>query len=357
MKAGVLIMALAGTVAVTHASLAADKTGTSFQHKDWQLACDNTGTCRAAGYQADGEQPAVSLLLVRKAGPRQEITAQVQLGSYDEKDSALAEGVETLAIKANGRNLGQVDLGGTEAGSPLSPAAVAALMPALQQASAVTFSSGKRVWTLSTAGASAVLLKMDEAQGRLGTVGAIVRTGSRPEDGVSMPVAPPVIISASVPKDSAPVVLPPAQRAALFRELRKVATADDCPALHDADKKEQDIELEVYRLSGTKSVASVVCQLYAYNQSSMFWVMNAAPPFAPVTAVANASFYDKGEISSSQKGRGIGDCWGSEAWVWDGVQFVLTGNSTTGMCRLVAPEGAWDLPTYVTTVRKVAAGR
>jgi hypothetical protein len=348
---------LASVFAVAPASMAADKPGTSFQHKDWQLACDNTGTCRAAGYQADGAQPAVSLLLVRKAGPKQEITAQVQLGSFDEKDSALAEGVDTLAIRVNGRNAGQVEVGGTEAGSPLSRAAVAALMPALQQASAVTFSSGKRVWTLSTAGASAVLLKMDEVQGRLGTVGAIARKGSKPEEGVVMPVVPPVVIAASVPKESAAVVLPPAQRAALFEALRKVVSADDCSGLHDADKKELDLELEVHRLSGTKSVASVVCQSYAYNQSSMFWLINATPPFAPVTAVANASSYDDGQISSAQKGRGLGDCWGSETWTWDGMRFVHTGVSTTGMCRLVTPGGAWDLPTYVTTVRTAAPGR
>ncbi|MDU7869659.1 MAG: hypothetical protein E7J78_21350, partial [Pantoea sp.] len=30
--------------------LAASPQGFSFAHKDWELACDNTGTCRAAGY-------------------------------------------------------------------------------------------------------------------------------------------------------------------------------------------------------------------------------------------------------------------------------------------------------------------
>ncbi|MBY0239227.1 MAG: DUF1176 domain-containing protein [Burkholderiaceae bacterium] len=28
-------------------------TGIYFQHHDWEMACDNTGTCRAAGYQED----------------------------------------------------------------------------------------------------------------------------------------------------------------------------------------------------------------------------------------------------------------------------------------------------------------
>ena len=357
MKTGVAWILLAGASVMPATGIAADGAGAGFTHKDWELACDNTGTCRAAGYQADGDQPAVSLLLVRKAGPKQEVTAQVQLGSYDENDTALAQGVTALAIKADGRTVGQVELGAGEAGSPLSDAAVTALVPALLHASGVTFASGKRAWKLSTAGASAVLLKMDEVQGRIGTVGAIVRKGTKPEDGVTRPVAPPVIIAAPVPKESKTAILPPAQRAALLKELRKVASADECSGLHDADKKDQELELAVHRLSGTKLVASVACELFAYNQSSTFWLINATPPFAPVTAVDSASSYDNGEISSGQKGRGLGDCWSSEKWTWDGARFVLAGQSTTGMCRLVTPGGAWELPTYVTTVRKAAATR
>ena len=47
------------------AALAFDDNGSYFEHKDWEIACDNTGTCRAAGYQAGYEAQAISLLLVR----------------------------------------------------------------------------------------------------------------------------------------------------------------------------------------------------------------------------------------------------------------------------------------------------
>lgn len=47
--------------------MAAPPRGFSFAYKDWEVACDNTGTCRAAGYGATmGE---VSVLLTRSAGP------------------------------------------------------------------------------------------------------------------------------------------------------------------------------------------------------------------------------------------------------------------------------------------------
>lgn len=55
--------------------MAAPPRGFSFAYKDWEVACDNTGTCRAAGYGATmGE---VSVLLTRSAGPGRQATAQV----------------------------------------------------------------------------------------------------------------------------------------------------------------------------------------------------------------------------------------------------------------------------------------
>jgi hypothetical protein len=358
MKTGVAILLLAGSFAAPHASFAANKSGVGFQHKDWELACDNTGTCRAAGYQLEDTEPAVSLLLERKAGPKQEVTAQVQLGSYGEEATALSDGVATLAIKVNGRVVGKVDANPATGNFTLSRAAIAAVLPALQQASAVTWSSGKAEWKLSTAGASAVLLKMDEAQGRIGTVGALVRKGKALEDGVPKPVPAPVIIAAAVPKENAKeVLLQPSQQAALLKELRQVSNRDACPGVFTPLPGEEAIALDVHRLSGTKLIVSVTCERYAYNESNGFWVVNARAPFAPADTGVDGNEYDDGEITSSQKGRGLGDCWSSQTWTWDGARFVSTGESTTGLCRLVTPGGAWDLPTYVTTVRKAAPAR
>lgn len=36
-----------------------------------------------------------------------------------------------------------------------------------------------------------------------------------------------------------------------------------------------------------------------------------------------------------------------EEWKWDGKGFVLAHATSTGMCRLIEPGGAWDLPTRV----------
>src|SRR5699024_11336019 len=43
-------------------------TPVSFSNQDWEVACDNTRTCRLAGYQAENNSDLpVSLLLVRRA--------------------------------------------------------------------------------------------------------------------------------------------------------------------------------------------------------------------------------------------------------------------------------------------------
>lgn len=68
-----------GLASISSWSLAAIQ-GLHFSHKDWEIACDNTGTCRAAGYQSDQDidQP-VSVLLERAAGANSSIKAQVQI--------------------------------------------------------------------------------------------------------------------------------------------------------------------------------------------------------------------------------------------------------------------------------------
>jgi hypothetical protein len=75
-------------------------------------------------------------------------------------------------------------------------------------------------WTVSTSGANAVLLKMDEFQGRLDTPGALVRKGSKPESNVLPPLAPPEITAGTVNPDSKPIKLTAAQTRDLTAALR-----------------------------------------------------------------------------------------------------------------------------------------
>ena len=65
----------------------------------------------------------------------------------------------------------------------------------------------------------------------------------------------------------------------------------------------------------------------------------------------SASDFDEGDISSSQKGRGIGDCWSMSEWIWDGKTFVQSIDRWSGMCKGVAAGGVWNLDLIESVVR------
>src|SRR5690606_31540219 len=86
------------------------------------------------------------------------------------------------------------------------------------------------------------------------------------------------------------------------------------------------------------------------------WIVSAQPPYAPRLVTADASFHADGIIRAYQKGRGLGDCAWRMEWAWDGRDFVPAFEATTGLCRLVADGGAWELPTRVSRILRWARG-
>ena len=83
------------------ASAASPTAGLSFSHNDWEIACDNTRTCRAAGYHSEEAQLTVSVLLTRQAGPRQVIIGELMLGNFGNEDlfeKWLASSVESFVL-------------------------------------------------------------------------------------------------------------------------------------------------------------------------------------------------------------------------------------------------------------------
>jgi hypothetical protein len=320
--------------------------GVQFSHKDWELACDNTRTCRAAGYQAEEAPPAVSVLLTRAAGPRQAVTAQVAIGTYEDTSATPAPAEVELTI--GGRSFGAIALKAEEGTGNLNPAQVVVLLQALLRSDEIAFVAGSQRWRLSDAGAAAVLLRMDDIQGRVGTTGALVRKGVRGEEGVLRALPKPVVHAAAIhgrtPGESLAV--------AVLRSLRKAPA--DCQ-----DLKEPGEPAKIWRLDAHKVLVSARCWLAAYNEGYGFWVANDRPPYKPVAVTTSGTEFDpqRSRIVAMQKGRGLGDCFGIDAWVWDGARFVHTEEATTGMCRLVAAGGPWMLTTLVSEVLPPAGPR
>jgi hypothetical protein len=343
------ILAAAALAVCCSPTLAASPERVDFSHQDWQLVCDNTRTCRAVGYPNDEDLGTVSVLFTRKAGPGTAVAGRVLIGGgWDEVEIELPAQFK-LELRIDGRAHGSVAMTNQDQTVDLTSAQVAALLGALTRSSRIEFRAQKNVWRLSDRGASAVLLKMDEAQGRVGTVGALRRKGKNSEANVLPPVPAPVVRAVAphppLKNDEASFEK---QESAIRAALRKATDSEDCMDLHESESQES---LEIVRLTKTKLLVSTRCWLAAYNAGSGYWVIDAKAPYRPQLVTTDATDYDNGTIGATHKGRGLGDCWGKEEWTWDGTRFVQTLSSSTGQCKGFLG-GAWDLPTFVADVQQ-----
>ncbi|EJE54533.1 Protein of unknown function (DUF1176) [Acidovorax sp. CF316] len=324
---------LAGLTALVLVPLqAADKDLVGFRHKDWGLQCDNTRACRAVGYQADaGDSEPVSIRLTREAGPGTPVLVDLQVSTEQATPAAL------------NLQVGKLSLPGLTGDIPRIPAGqVAALLQALQKNEEAIVTAGKDRWVLSLSGASAVLLKMDEAQGRVGTPGALVKRGTQAESSVLAAVPAPVVHAVrALPERKGD--------AALAKPLLAAIDAKEVGERCNGDHP-KPADVQVHRLTDRKVLLSIPCAMGAYNFGGLNWLANDRPPYQPQQLDAEGEFdAADGSIRSSMKGRGIGDCWSLVEWHFDGKGFVLTGESGDSMCRGFAG-GAWQLPVRISKV-------
>lgn len=342
------------TLAAAGAS-AADPAALSFSHHDWELACDNTRTCRAAGYQRDDAELPVSVLLTRKAGAGEAVSGQLQIDvGQDEARLKKLPAQLNLAMTVNGQGQGTVVVPTDKLRADLSPAQVSALLASLTRKSRIEWSAGELRWTLSDQGAAAVLLKLDDFQKRVGTQGALARKGAAGEEGVLPPLPAPVLklgalLAKARPDDARLARKPPAELLNALRDSVDGKQQEECNLL--IETRDAEVTLEVHRLTGSKLLVSTPCWLAAYNSGNGMWIVNDKPPYQPVLVTTAATEFSAGVISSAHKGRGIGDCWSHEEWAWDGRRFVQTQRSSTGLCKGF-PGGAWELPTLVMELRR-----
>lgn len=301
-----------------------------FFYKDWELACDNTGTCRAAGYQNEiSDSEPVSLLITRGAGPSVAPVLRLQVLSEKSFKPPLILTVGTLETKGLPNDPARA----------MDAAQAAVLLPALIKAEEANVRAGDMRWALSLAGLNAVLLKMDEVQGRIDTPGALVRRGTKPESGVRLPSPVPLVkaqrLVATRPTD-----------AALGSSIFAKVSSIDLAACNDPDPQ----LAQVYRLTDTEVLLSLSCGMGAYNGSSLLWVAKDRPPFAPQLLDVDGEFDPStGTVHSSMKIRGIGDCWSVRTWQFTRQGFILVSDTADGMCRGFAG-GAWGLSRHVARV-------
>ena len=327
-----------------------------FTTADWQVVCDNTLTCRLAGYhsQSNNELP-VSVLLTRRAGVNAPIEGKIKIGTAKKNSSkALMQlgNRHRISLFIDDKDLGQIEaFSSTTNDAALTNAQVKALTEALARSSKIELVMRNTRWQLSDKGATAVMMKADEAQGRVGNSSAFLSP-----QGVSKPNNA-VLPAKEMPslRLVTPNTTPTAQsnkrfsvRASKLAEMMNTTlkNADkDCPKLSDSSS------WRVNRLNGTQLLAQHNCWNSTYNAGMGMWVMNDTKPHQPTLVTTNATDYRDGKITAVQKGRSIGDCLSKTNWIWTGKRFTKSHESTTGLCRMIDAGGAWALPTYVTDVK------
>ena len=72
-------------------------------YQDWDLICDNLGTCRMAGYQEEGDDP-VSILFTRAAGENAAVEGKLTISPFGEADRDVQVGQDIeIWLMANHR--------------------------------------------------------------------------------------------------------------------------------------------------------------------------------------------------------------------------------------------------------------
>ena len=324
-------------------------------YQDWDLICDNTGTCNMAGYQeeGDGSEHPVSILFTRSAGEQAPVSAQLALLPED-------VGNKTAEIILNGQSIGAIQNISEEGIAKLSEKQTTELLTALKGNADIEVAFGKFKEKVSDKGAAAAMLKMDEFQQRLNTPSALIRQGQE-KHAVLAPQAAPKIEAVSVNnRQTTELKRGEKQFDAVLALLRKSNRTNKnsenyCYALHKDDVWNEQITL--YPLTKGKVLAEAICLAGAYQSTYYYAILDEKlTKIEQVLANQyNYADYDKNthvlKVEGSFKGRGIGDCWAGQEAVWNGKTFIRTEEHTSGSCKGFAG-GAWGpLPTFVSELK------
>lgn len=317
--------------------------------KRWVGGCDNTRHCAAIGF-APEDSAAYAMLHFERGGNGGDRVPRITLRS----DNGFEKG-RAHALRADDAELlrfTDAHLESSESGAGVdivisAADEIAAIFGALRGADLLTVvTDGEPAAVVSASGASAILLWMDEQQQRLGTQGAFVRKGDRPDASVPTPPPPPMV--KATPGGN---TLDEVESHRLGKLIRETLEAEACEELNP------DIGMadSAFELADGRMLAALTCFPGAYNFGSRWFLLAQGKPPQPlafpvpdedgsgrmesIEDLINASFDPAtGELGSFNKGRGISDCGTAASWVWDGQGFQLAEYRTMNDCQGVTPD-------------------
>ncbi|MDO4250430.1 MAG: DUF1176 domain-containing protein, partial [Moraxella sp.] len=238
----------------------------TFDYKDWELVCDNTATCRAVGYHADsGEYAGISLLLTRQAGSSN-VTAKLRIIDWEGGGEPNVRGA---MLYLNGKSLGALNF--KDEVAALSSTQTKTILTSLKGKSQIEVRTHQQKWRLSDAGSSAVLSKMDDIQGRVGTPSALVATGNS-NQAVLAAQKPPVIYAAAVSTDKPATFEVDSKTYQEFvRSLTNKTLGDNDEVVEDCQNDGYfDKSLTRYPLSNGHWLWSLPCFMGAYQGTDYY---------------------------------------------------------------------------------------
>lgn len=300
---------------------------------DWAVACDNTGRCRATGYEPASQiDHPIVFAIEREAGPG----APVSVSLIADWPAQRSQDLVTLVLPGAASVT-------TNAAFNIPAATFTHLLPRLLVAyEADVVFAGYR-GTLSLDGMKAVLLKFDDLQGRVGTPGAFVAKGNRPETTVPKALVAPIVHSAKR-------VSARAGDTALLREVLPQLRAD-CDISADGMVEGSSIT----RVAGDRVIVLQACTVGQHDFSRAIWLVDDHFPHAArrLTLPYLEGNDDDMPLGASFDGQtmhvSIRDdegCENTRDWVWTGESFALAEVDVTLLCRNVS--GGAEQRVYTT---------
>ena len=342
MKKVILLSLLPFTVMAAPSLKGFEKT-----YQDWDLICDNTGTCNMAGYQ-DGSD-LVSLLFRREAGEKAAAKSSLAISVNNELDKG-----QPVEIMINGKllsvlpKINDIDSNDKQIAA-LDDKQTAALLTALKDNANIEFISGQFKGKLSNEGAKAAMLKMDEFQRRLNTPSALIRQGQEKHAVLAPQPAPKIEVVSVNNRKTTELKRGEKQYDNVLALLRKANSCDD------EDITSQDITL--YPLTQNKVLAEALCVRGAYQSTNYYAVLD--DKLSKVEQVLedqyNFAYYDEKLnaliVEGSYKSSGLAESWYGYEAAWNGKTFITTAEHTSGSSKGFIG-GAWGgLPTFVSELK------
>ncbi|EKS9794593.1 DUF1176 domain-containing protein [Burkholderia cepacia] len=331
--------------------------------KNWSVVCDNGNRCIAESHADDIDDARTRLILrvTRDAGP----DAQASLDLYAtvplDLRTARVDGRPFDAAPAQWQASGDKNDDApsywTRARMRTSdPATVAAWLAATRNGQLLSFGDPASAHTARTplSGLSAALLLIDDTQGRVGTVTALLRPGTRPASSVpAAPALPPAVVPAPLPA----AAVSAAERGPLVDAVLakfggdvKQCAADVEDEMSASDRRKASF---AYAISADEALVSIPCQTSSlYNHTDLWYRVRRTAPFTPTAmnfgenanaGLDSASFANEltdagyatigAMLSSKVKLRSAGDCGSTATWIFDGRHFMLSDIATHGTCN------------------------